>query len=92
MGKTRKLYAIEERIKDLEPEQKTVQRQRLSKPVLDDLKGWLEKNIRRVPKDSRLNISNALEPYDYLHRALQHITAADTVEKIEALLPWNMKK
>ena len=157
IGKIRKLYVIEDRLKDLEPEQKTLQRQKLSRPILDDLKDWLEKNIYRVPKDSltwtaisytlnqwdlltgycddgRLNISNALaenairpfavgrrnwlfsdtprgarasatcyslietakanglEPYDYLHRVLQHITAADTVEKLEALLPWNMKK
>ena len=156
IGKIRKLYLIEDRIKDLEPEQKKVQRQALSCPVLDDLKGWLEKNSRRVPKDSltwiainytlnqwglligycedgRLNISNALaenairpfaigrrnwlfsdtprgarasatcyslietakanglEPYAYLHHVLQHVAAADTLEKIEALLPWNMK-
>jgi transposase len=156
IGKIRKLYAIEDRIKDLEPEQKKVQRQALSCPVLDDLKAWLEKNSCRVPKDSltwiainyalnqwelligycedgRLNISNALaenairpfavgrrnwlfsdtprgarasatcyslietaranglEPYAYLHHVLQHIAAADTLEKIEALLPWNMK-
>ncbi|MBT3724622.1 MAG: transposase domain-containing protein, partial [Gammaproteobacteria bacterium] len=31
-------------------------------------------------------------PYDYLHHVLQHIAAADTVEKLEALLPWNIKK
>ena len=156
IGKIRKLYAIEERIKDLEPGLKKVQRQTLSVPVLDDLKDWLETNSRRVPKDSltwiainytlnqwellvgycedgRLNISNALaenairpfavgrrnwlfsdtprgarasatcyslietakanelEPYAYLHHVLQHIAAADTLEKIEALLPWNMK-
>jgi transposase len=156
LSKIRKLYLIEDRIKDLEPEQKKVQRQALSCPVLDDLKGWLEKNSRRVPKDSltwiainytlnqwglligycedgRLNISNALaenairpfaigrrnwlfsdtprgarasatcyslietakanglEPYAYLHHVLQHVAAADTLEKIEALLPWNMK-
>jgi transposase len=156
ISKIRKLYAIEDRIKDLEPEQKKVQRQALSCPVLDDLKAWLEKNSCRVPKDSltwiainytlnqwelligycedgRLNISNALaenairpfavgrrnwlfsdtprgarasatcyslietaranglEPYAYLHHVLQHIAAADTLEKIEALLPWNMK-
>lgn len=155
ISKIRKLYAIEERIKDLAPEPKTVQRQRLSKPVLDDLKAWLEKHIRRVPKDSltwtamnytlnqwdlllgycedgRLHISNALaenairpfavgrrnwlfsdtprgarasatcysliesakanslEPYEYLCHVLQHIGTADTVEKLEALLPWNM--
>ncbi|RDH93234.1 MAG: IS66 family transposase [endosymbiont of Seepiophila jonesi] len=156
IGKIRKLYVIEARIKDLEPEQKKAQRQTLSRPVLDDLKIWLETNSRRVPKDSltwiainytlnqwelligycedgRLNISNALaenairpfavgrrnwlfsdtprgarasatcyslietakanglEPYAYLHHVLQHIAAADTLEKIEALLPWNMK-
>ena len=156
ISKIRKLYLIEDRIKDLDPEQKKVQRQALSSPVLDDLKVWLEKNSCRVPKDSltwiainytlnqwglligycedgRLNISNALaenairpfavgrrnwlfsdtprgarasatcyslietaranglEPYAYLHHVLQHIAAADTLEKIEALLPWNMK-
>ena len=156
IGKIRKLYLIEDRIKDLEPEQKKAQRQTLSRPVLDDLKDWLETNSCRVPKDSltwiainytlsqwglligycedgRLNISNALaenairpfavgrrnwlfsdtprgarasatcyslietakanglEPSAYLHHVLQHIAEADTLEKIEALLPWNMK-
>jgi transposase len=154
IGKIRKLYAIEQRIKDLEPDQKTAQRQQLAQPVLDDLKAWLQANASRVPKDSltakaiqytlnqwdcligylddgRLKISNALaenavrpfalgrknwlfadtsrgarasatayslietakanglEPYEYLHHVLTHIAAADTVEKIEALLPWN---
>ncbi len=156
IGKIRKLYAIESRIEGLSAEQKTEQRQQLSRPVLGDLKNWLEKNISRVPRDSltwtainytlnqwellvgycedgRLNISNALaenairpfavgrrnwlfsdtprgarasatcyslietakannlEPYDYLVKVLQRIAAADTLEKIEALLPWNVK-
>ena len=154
IGKIRKLYAIEQRIKDLKPEHKAEQRQTLAQPVIDDLKNWLQVNASRVPKDSltykaiqytlnqwdylvgylddgRLQISNALaenairpfavgrrnwlfadtargarasatvyslietakanglEPYDYLHHVLAHIAAADTVEKIEALLPWN---
>jgi transposase len=154
LGKIRKLYVIEDKIKDLEPEQKTAQRQQLSRPVLDDLKAWLQTNSPRVPKDSltwqaihytlnqwdllvgycedgRLLISNALaenairpfavgrrnwlfsdtprgarasatcyslietakanglEPYAYLQHVLRHIAAADTVEKLEALLPWN---
>jgi len=157
IGKIRKLYKIEGRIKDLTPEQKTVQREKLSQPVLDDLKVWLETNSRRVPKDSltwtainytlnqwdlligyvqdgRLHISNALaenairpfavgrrnwlfadtprgarasatcyslietakanglEPSAYLRHVLQHIGAADTVEALEALLPWNVKQ
>lgn len=156
VGKIRKLYAIESKIKDLEPELKKQQRQKLSKPLLDDFKDWLEKNISRVPKnsltykaiyyslnqwdllvgycdDGQLNISNALaenairpfaigrknwlfsdtsrgakasatcyslietakanglEPYKYLHYVLQHIAEANTVDDIEALLPWNMK-
>jgi transposase len=154
-GKIRKLYVIEDKIKDLEPEQKAAQRQRLSRPVLDDLHAWLQANARRVPKDSltakaiqytlnqwehlvkycddgRVHISNALaenairpfavgrrnwlfadtsrgahasatcyslietakanglEPYAYLLYVLQRIGAADTLEKLEALLPWNM--
>ncbi len=155
IGKIRKLYAIEKRIKDLPTAQKTAQRQQLSQPVLDDLKIWLQANASRVPKDSltakaiqytlnqwdllvgycedgRLHISNALaenairpfaigrrnwlfadtsrgarasatmyslietakanglEPYQYLRHVLTHIAAADTLEKIEALLPWHV--
>jgi len=36
--------------------------------------------------------TNGLEPYDYLHHVLRFIAAADTVEKLEVLLPWNIKK
>lgn len=157
IGKIRKLYRIEERIRPLEPDQIREQRQQLSRPVLDDLKAWLEKNRTRVPKssltwtaihytlnqweylvgyleDGRLQISNALaenairpfavgrrawlfsdtprgarasatcyslvetakandlEPYDYLSRVLADIASADTLEKLEALLPWNIRK
>ena len=156
ISKIRKLYAIESRIEGLSAAQKTERRQQLSKPVLDDLKNWLEKNVSRIPKDSltwtainytlnqwdlligycedgRLHISNALaenairpfavgrrnwlfsdtprgarasatcyslietakannlDPYDYLVKVLQNIAAADTLDKIEALLPWNVK-
>jgi len=35
--------------------------------------------------------TNNIEPYAYLQYVLAHIAAADTVEKLEALLPWNMK-
>jgi hypothetical protein len=33
--------------------------------------------------------ANGLEPYDYLRHVLAHIAVADTVEKLEVLLPWN---
>ena len=38
IGKIRKLYAIEKRIKDLPAAEKTQQRQQLAQPVLDDLR------------------------------------------------------
>ena len=33
--------------------------------------------------------ANGLEPYDYLRHVLEHIVAADTVEKLVSLLPLN---
>jgi transposase len=155
LGKIRKLYALESRIADQEPDKKRRARQEIAIPVLDDLKAWLEKNITRLPKgglthkamqytlnqwdtlvgyceDGRLNISNALaenairpfavgrkawlfsdtpqgahasatcyslietakanqlEPYGYIKYLLDHIGAADTLEKLEALLPWQV--
>ena len=35
--------------------------------------------------------ANGLEPHSYLQHVLAHIAGADTVEKLEALLPWNMQ-
>ncbi|KYN82884.1 transposase [Vibrio cidicii] len=35
---------------------------------------------------------NGLEPYQYLHILLTQLPYAETVERIEALLPWNIKK
>ena len=157
LGKIGALYRIEAEIKDLEPEEKKAMRQERSKPVLDDLKVWLDKTITRVPKDSltqkamtymlnqwatlihycedgRLHISNVLaenairpfavgrrnwlfsntprgarasatcfslvetakandlEPHAYLSHVLANIATADTPEKLEALLPWNVNK
>lgn len=34
--------------------------------------------------------ANGLEPYAYIHHVLKHIAIADTAEKLEALLPWNV--
>jgi hypothetical protein len=33
--------------------------------------------------------ANGIEPYAYLQHVLTHIAAADSVEKLDALLPWN---
>jgi len=133
------------------------QRQKLSIPILNDFKTWLDKNICKIAKDSltytamfyalnqwdtlirycddgQLYISNilaenairplaigrrnwlfsdtpkgadasaacyslietakanGLEPYKYLLHILQNIAEANTVEKLEELLPWNCPK
>ncbi len=34
---------------------------------------------------------NGLEPFDYLNHILKELPYADTVEKLEQLLPWNVK-
>lgn len=157
LSKIRKLYAIEEAIKDSSAENRRLQRQEQSIPVLNDLKDWLENTVQKLPKkdsltytavnytlnqwdmligyceDGELNISNilaenairplavgrrnwlfsdtpkgaqgsatcyslietakanGLEPYAYIYHVLKHIAAADTVEKLEALLPWSYK-
>ena len=33
--------------------------------------------------------ANGLEPYSYLNYVFENLPAADTVEALEALLPWN---
>ena len=157
LGKIQKLYVIEKAIKQLPADEKYQQRQAQSKPLLDDLKTWLDKNISKVARgsktfeamqytlnqwqhlirycdDGRLNISNVLaenairpfvvgrkawlfadtpngarasaihyslietakanglEPYEYLREILARLPYAETVEQMEALLPWNIKK
>lgn len=157
LGKIQKLYVIEKAIKQLPADEKYQQRQKQSKPLLDDLKTWLDKNISKIAKgsktfeamqymlnqwqhlirycdDGRLNISNVLaenairpfvvgrkawlfadtpngarasaihyslietakanglEPYEYLREVLARLPYAETVEQMEALLPWNIKK
>ena len=156
LGKIRKLYAIEAEIETLPSAEKATIRQKKSKPLLDDLRQWLEKNIARLlpgsvtheamsyalnqwPKlvvyceNGDLSISNAaaenvirpfaigrknwlfadtpkgarasalfyslvesakandLEPFAYLNHILKKLPYADTVEKLECLLPWAIK-
>ncbi len=68
IGKLRKLYLIEDKIKALTPEQKYQQRQKLSKPLLNELHDWLQENITRVPRDSLTGkaISYTLNQWEYL--------------------------
>jgi transposase len=52
LNKIQKLYVIEQNIKSLSAEEKQQQRELRTKPLLDDLKDWLEKTITKVSKDS----------------------------------------
>ncbi len=155
LAKIRK-HAIEEGIRGAPAAEKLARRQQESKPLLDDLHQWLQKNITRlVPgslthkamsyalnqwsklvvycEDGDLNISNAaaenairpftlgrknwlfadtpngarasaifysllesakangLEPFEYLNHILKELPYAETVEKLEQLLPWAVK-
>jgi len=36
--------------------------------------------------------ANGLEPYEYIKQILTALPYAESVEDIEALLPWNIKK
>jgi len=152
-----KLYQIEREIKDLSSKKKHIERQQRSKPVLNDIKRWMTKNMGKAPKDAliskalvymnnqwqklirycddgNLSISNIMaenairpfvigrkawmfadtpkgahasgifyslietakaneiEPYAYLRYIFKELPYADTVDKIEALLPWNVKE
>lgn len=53
LNKIQQLYAIERDIKSLTATEKYQQRQQRSKPVLEDLKQWLEKTISKVAKDGK---------------------------------------
>ena len=163
LGYINTLYRIERKLTELKeteeytPEQVVKYRYEHSIPVLEKLKGFLDKTINRVPSDSltgkavnymlnqwsklvaycdngELRISNimaenairpfavgrrawlfadtpsgaqasatcyslietvklnGLEPYSYLHTLLSKLPYAETLEDIEALLPWNLTK
>ena len=156
LGKINALYRLERNIKELSPHEKYQRRQTIAKPLLEDLKRWLEHNLPKTMKDGltykamyyalnqwdklvgycedgRLSISNAaaenairpfavgrrrwlfcdtpagakasaihyslietckaneLNPEEYYRYVLARLPYADTVEKMEALLPWNVK-
>ena len=151
----RKLYRIETALKDHAPEQRHRARQQQAKPVLQQLRDWLDKSLPEVPPntltgkalhylhnqwdklvryvaDGRLRMdnnltenairpfvlgrknwlfadtpkgatasanlyslietakANRLEPYYYLRYVFQELPMAQTVEQIEALLPFNV--
>lgn len=69
------------------------------RPFVVGRKAWLFSDTPKGAKASAIHYSlietakaNGLEPYAYLSHVLKALPYADTVEKIEALLPWNFQK
>ena len=68
------------------------------RPFVIGRKAWLFSDTPKGAQASAIHYSlietakaNGLEPYAYLTQVLKALPYADTVEKIEALLPWNIK-
>ncbi|MFC4876721.1 IS66 family transposase [Microbulbifer halophilus] len=69
------------------------------RPFVIGRKNWLFSDTTNGAKASAALYSlietakaNDLEPYDYLRRVYAELPQANTVEAIEALLPWNAKE
>lgn len=68
------------------------------RPVALGRKAWLFSDTPAGARASATFFSlvetakaNGLEPFEYLHKVLQQLPYAETVEDMEALLPWNIK-
>lgn len=69
------------------------------RPFVVGRKAWLFADTSQGAKASAVCYSlvetaklNGLEPYSYLHTLLTQLPYAETLEQIEALLPWNLAK
>lgn len=69
------------------------------RPFVVGRKAWLFADTSQGAKASATCYSlvetaklNGLEPHGYLQTLLTELPNADTVEKVEALLPWNLAK
>ena len=58
----RKLYRVEQQARKLKPEKRYTQRQLHAKPILDEMKTWLEKVLPQVPPSSATG-----KALNYLH-------------------------
>ncbi len=69
------------------------------RPFVIGRKGWLFADTPKGAHASAVHYSlvetakaNGLEPYQYLREVFSRLPYAETVEDLEALLPWNIKK
>jgi hypothetical protein len=68
------------------------------RPIAMGRKAWLFADTPAGARASAIYFSlvetakaNGLEPYDYLCKVIRQLPYVETVEQMEALLPWNMK-
>jgi len=68
------------------------------RPFAVGCKAWLFADTPQGAKASATCYSlvetaklNGLDPHSYISHVLAHIAEADTLEKLESLLPWNVK-
>lgn len=68
------------------------------RPFVIGRKNWLFADTPKGAQASAIFYSlietakaNEIDPHTYLHRLFKELPYADTVEKLEALLPWNVK-
>lgn len=69
------------------------------RPFVVGRKGWLFADTPKGAKASALYYTlietakaNELDPYKYIHHVCKNIARVETVDDIEALLPWNVKE
>ena len=69
------------------------------RPFVIGRKAWLFSDTPAGARASAIHYSlietakaNGLEPYEYLKQVLTALPYAGTVDQVEALLPWNIKK
>jgi transposase len=72
LARIKQLYDIEAEIRGLPPEVRRALRQEKAKPLVDALKPWLETNLAKVPKGSKLGeaLGYGLNQWDGLVRYL----------------------
>lgn len=49
-----KIYKIEEEIKGLPPDERMQKRLKLQVPIFDEMKAWVDQNIKKVPQKSKI--------------------------------------
>ena len=82
------LYEVERQVRGEPPDVRAERRQQETRPLLNNLKAWLNTTLTKTPKRSELAkaIRYALTRWQALTRIADH-----PINKIDQLLPWNIK-